>query len=478
MQSSPLTLNQQHAENRTRMDLMQSEAMIQARSYRSSRFITILAFLSGMGLMIHVRLGVRLSLTELFAPFLFVAMSAGLRELLANRVIRNLIFFIGLNLVGIVVSDLLGDVPFMDTMKGVAKPVFILLLAINFGLLFVHGVRFLIPIYFGFFVGSVLHLFFNTGDDLYDFSLSSMDYAFFVFRVSTAVNLSAGIAGFYLLKVNRFLGLVPMVVAMVISVVFSSRSAMVVWFAATCALIYATRWTAINWVSVYSPKRVIWAFFSGSFVLGMISYLIHIEVSKLDLLSQTSKQKANIEQLDNSIGYGPIGLLMAGRAEVVGSILMIADSPIIGHGTSSLCGDYFVRAFHLANQRRTADSAQLDAEMRHEKIMTGHSIMFHSWASHGILALPLWLFILSSLFRSLTVLLLVKSPYTPFLVLQVISLFWDIFFSPLAVQTRAWIPLSLAFFAFYIPQVQHEAAFHLMQWNRSSRSPIGKPAVA
>ena len=449
---------------KSRIEQVQSEALIRANSYRSSRFITIVAFLSGLGLMINVRIGVRLSLTELFAPFLFVAMAAGLNRLLANPVVRNLIFFVGLNLVGIVVSDMLGDVPFADSMRGIAKPVFILLLFINFGLLFIQGLQFIIPIYFGFILGALLHLFFNTGDDQFDFTLASMDYAFFVFRVSALVSLTAGLAGFFLLKIHRSLMLIAISLGMGVSVVFSGRSAVVVWLSATIALYFATRSSSVDWVSVLYPRRKMVSFVISSIALGILSYFAYAELATSGFLPESSKQKLNREQLENEIGFGPIGLLMAGRAEVVGSILMIYDSPIIGHGTSSMCGEYFLRAYRLAGQKKISEREIVG--MVQGRVVTGHSILFHSWASHGILVLPLWIYVLMSLFRSLTIMVMVKSLYAPLFVLQIIGVFWDVFFSPLSVNTRAWIPLLLAFFAFYIPHVQQHASFQLAQLNK------------
>ncbi|MDZ4851314.1 MAG: hypothetical protein SGI77_18650 [Pirellulaceae bacterium] len=446
-------------EKLTAQEKIQTEALIRSTSNRTGRFIAIVAFLSGLGLMINVRLGVRLSLTELFTPFLFIAMSSGLGRLLTNRVVRNLIALVALNLIGIALSDTLNDVPFEDTLKGVAKPLFILLLFINFGLLFVQSVRFIIPLAFGLTAGAILHLGFNTADDLYDFSLNSMEYAFFVFRASHVVNLGTAMSAYFLYKWKPPLAVLPILAGTVVSVAYSGRSAIVVWLCATLAVVYCLRPYAINWWEVMHPRRKIFGFLIASFLLMNLSYFTYIQLVESEVFRMSEKQKANLRQIENDIGYGPVGLLMAGRAEVVGSILMILDEPIFGHGTSSNAGPYFVRAYRMAGQKNVVEN-QIDGILW-GRITTGHSIFFHAWAANGILVVPLWIYIMVTIFRVLALLMLSKDAYVPLLIVPVIGLYWDIFFSPLSVQTRAWIPLALAFGAFYIPELQAKATHQL-----------------
>jgi hypothetical protein len=75
--------------------------------------------------------------------------------------------------------------------------------------------------------------------------------------------------------------------------------------------------------------------------------------------------------------------------------------------------------------------------------ISGHSTIIDWWLSYGILALPFWIFLLIQCYICLTKYIFVYKPLTAYLLVGVISLVWDVFFSPFGIRIRYEIMIAL-----------------------------------
>lgn len=448
MNNSPLALK----------PLTQKNAFVLERhqaAYRSTLFITIIAFLAGLGLMVHVRIGVRVSTTELLSPLIFISLSRGLRGVMENRTIRNSIFFLCLYIFAVVVSDYLCDVPMIEHVKGLARPVLILWMLINFGLIIFQGTKYILPICIGFVFGSILHLLFNTAKDEYDFSLTSMEYAYFVFRVTPFVTSAAAVASYFSWRLKSpSIAIFCLLVGMAVTVVSAGRASVFSWFVGIMAVFIAVYRANPNWYAVLRPTQSMIQTFFAVTILSLTSYYVYKSLAVYGVIGRGVKAAGNLKQLENDVGWGPIGLLINGRPDAISSIFMILDSPLYGHGTTSQSGAYLLRAMKLTNQIPTA----LDvAAILNGRRSGGHSIIWGQWASNGILTVPFWLYVLMQIGRLATMLVLAKDSYIALLAMIFTGMIWEIFFSPCSVLMRSYAPLILVFAAFYIPELQKTA---------------------
>jgi len=429
-------------------------------------FTSISAFVFGLGLMIHFRVGVRVSLTEILVPFLIATHSNKLQQLFQNSSIVLGLKLLVLYGVSIAMSDFLQDVPFEDTIRAIVIVGFLFTILISVGLILIEGLGLIVTILSGFAFGTLLHLFFNTAGDLYDFSSESLQYAFFVFRFSPALTSWTCLLAYHLsAKGKTKTALMLIISSMVIAVYFTTRSACFSWLLAVTCCSYAMLQKGVDSHTLLFPARKMVVLAVALSVMSIGSYYLYRELATRGLLGNSLKAQDNLKVLYSESETGVLGLLMRGRTEVLASILMILDSPIIGLGTSADSSNYYDEAFAIAGK----GTASFSTYTPHEdgRIRSGHSMIFHSWASNGIFALPFWLYVLFMLYRTIIMLMLSKSKYLWLLILLLISAIWDIVFSPMSVQSRAWIPCLLAFSAVYLAQVRQSALSTLDPYNRS-----------
>jgi hypothetical protein len=436
-----------------------STAMGASKAIRSERFLWLVAFLMGLGLFINVRISVRLSLTELCWPFFFVSLSTMMATVQANRVLRNAILFLFLHMIAVALSDFIADVPADDFRRSIAKPIFILGLLVNFSLLFAFGTRYIIPLWIGLVCSTALHMFFNSSGDPYDYSLSSMQYAFYVFRVMPFVGLFASLACYFYYDRFKPLAILALLTSAGLSVFLSGRSAIFAYLLAIGMVLYSMWIRTTPWEQVLRPGRSLLQLGLISVVVAMGSFYMYTYIATQGLLGDSAKQKSNMRELDNKIGYGPIGLIMSGRAETVASLLMIMDSPIFGHGSTSAGGAYYLKAFQLAGVKKFEEKDI--PGIQYGRVNGGHSIVFSHWAANGLLTVPFWGYVVIRLIRLAIVLCLAKDPLIGLFAILFAGMSWDLVFSPLSVMMRSYVPMILAFSAFYVPLLEAKARAHL-----------------
>jgi O-antigen ligase len=147
-----------------------------------------------------------------------------------------------------------------------------------------------------------------------------------------------------------------------------------------------------------------------------------------------------LEKYENQT-QGGMGLLLGGRAESLVSTQAIADSPIIGHG--SWAKDYsYVALFIEALEKR---GGPLTTEYSSSGLIPSHSFLLGSWVEHGIFGGLFWIYIFVLCLRSLYSLFRIPSAPRPLVTFVILTLMWDVLFSPFAAQQRFIVPVELCF---------------------------------
>ncbi|MDR6413289.1 hypothetical protein [Pseudarthrobacter sulfonivorans] len=137
---------------------------------------------------------------------------------------------------------------------------------------------------------------------------------------------------------------------------------------------------------------------------------------------------------------GDYGSLLSSRSEFFLSIGTILKQPLLGGGSFSLASpDTVQNAASLYNAwgyTSVASRMLLD-------VPAYHSTLLGSWAENGVLALPFWLAVLGVFIKGL-VSVLYRECHAPALVaLLCTSGIWDLMFSPFGAERRMWLALSV-----------------------------------
>lgn len=136
-----------------------------------------------------------------------------------------------------------------------------------------------------------------------------------------------------------------------------------------------------------------------------------------------------------------IGLL-SGRAETIGAILALYDSPILGHGSYAKdYKGYGVASALLAGLPIQNYLAQYKSD---ENYMPAHSHFWGAWVNNGIMGGVFWLYVLLAvLLKFLRRYFFLFKDYQAYLMLGILSTTWNILFSPFS--QKPFLGTTLAF---------------------------------
>jgi hypothetical protein len=130
---------------------------------------------------------------------------------------------------------------------------------------------------------------------------------------------------------------------------------------------------------------------------------------------------------------GRFGLIISGRINVVGAMLALADSPIIGYGSwADDNNGYFYRAFELLGY--DPKEVATDQTLYDNRIPT-HSYILEAWVEHGLLAAGFWFFTLWFMVRFIKRVPFMEPTLMLVMCVQFWLFLWNMFFSPLGVRS-------------------------------------------
>ena len=147
-------------------------------------------------------------------------------------------------------------------------------------------------------------------------------------------------------------------------------------------------------------------------------------------------------------------ILLGGRSESIVSLQAIKDSPILGHGSWAKGPEYR----YLYYQLLEAEGFQINwnaSYLTRIDTIPSHSILLGTWVENGVLAGLFWAFILYLALRALVAGVLGRRPATSIEFLAIMTLLWDIPFSPFGADRRSTMAVLIAIAAAVIAD-QHK----------------------
>ena len=133
---------------------------------------------------------------------------------------------------------------------------------------------------------------------------------------------------------------------------------------------------------------------------------------------------------------GKLGIIFGGRPEGLVAARAIMDSPILGHGSYAV--DYKYYELLQEYRYRFGYAEGDDAEDVEDPGIPTHSHLTMSWVEGGFLASLFWFYMLMLIAGCIIHLTETPHPLGPFYMYLLISLTWDILFSPFGLTRRIW----------------------------------------
>jgi len=138
---------------------------------------------------------------------------------------------------------------------------------------------------------------------------------------------------------------------------------------------------------------------------------------------------------------GEWGVLIGGRTNLVGSVIAISDSPLIGHGSRPSDEEYSERT-RVVLEANGYDVTYLDTTA---SAILGHGALLGAWVAAGILGVLFWLVLLRVVARALLVAHNLPPLIQPLVAFVGLQIGWDAAFSGFGGLGKLSLPITLIF---------------------------------
>jgi len=389
----------------------------------------LLAFLFGLGAVTQIRIVGAMGITEAFcivlAPFVLVNIWPKFKEAKAHKILLLLFLWV----VSAIITDLYRETETRDALKGIFALPFL-------GAVFIIAVALL-------------------WDDLMRVRWIALGMALsgiislYAFQVQSVVGLAES-TGVDLEEVMNFktyyAGVVFLIVGALVILLFRNWPRLTIWILLVSSVIFlygglrsgflslllsaGGAWLAQNrFLSLRAIQRDTMILVIVAIIGGLVAMETYVYAIESGWLGEDEERKYEM-QTDSNIG------LLEGRAEFIGALLAIKDSPLIGYGSWAVDKEnYGAQMLEYIDDREAAD-IRYRKSMEKNLYMPTHSHIWQAWVWHGFLGGLFWMFILVLMVRFFKYAIHLCRPLIAYFILLLTTSGWDLFFSPFQSRPR------------------------------------------
>lgn len=172
---------------------------------------------------------------------------------------------------------------------------------------------------------------------------------------------------------------------------------------------------------------------------GALSGSLVTLVTRTGLISAGAKEKNRAQE------HSSMGLLIGGRPEILVSSRAVMASPILGYGSWAQNLKYTEMYYDMAIKYDIPIDNLQSIEDADEATIPAHSHIMSTWIQAGILGAVFWLYVLWIVLKGLMRVALALPPLAPLITWMLVSIVWDVFFSPFGNTRRSIDSLVILF---------------------------------
>lgn len=397
----------------------------------------LLVFLIGLLSLIQVRVVGTFGIAELIAIAAFPFIKP-FKIIQKNKRVKKMMVLLFLGIIGLIFANLYNNIGLKNSFKGVFfLTVFFIVIPFAYWLLN-NNYRRILYYAAGLALSNILSfLFFPTSalQSMLEISGSSaanlMDVWFIYFLQPTAVI----IAGLLYFKNKKKSSILFIIFFAVFSLVKGSRNIFLIWSIASMILLIIGDLTEIN--KVHKFKRI-------KSSLPFLIVLLFISLFGIKNAYQSFAEDGSLGErakkkfMQQNYESGSLGILSS-RIEFIIGLEAIYERPIIGYGSYPLDKKRLKELVYSKYKIELPHSILLTRKER----LSGHSHLLNSYIYGGVLGVFFWLYAFSLVILFLRKYLFYDIKMVSFLIILIISWFWDFFFSPFAYRLQEAMLLVL-----------------------------------
>ncbi len=396
-------------------------------------FLDVLAFVIPVTQVIKIHLVGELYGPDIAYPVVFLFLFFSTRREKWPRELRTGIMLAALWFVGAVISDIYQSTSWEDIARGWSKILLFVVILLGIYQLVRNDLRRIILLILGEALGITLEALVNP--DI----LAAYDP--WKFGVGAGVTIAIIYLACIVLPANVFWRLIGATIIIATSFLSLALNVRALFGFTFLTGIFAAAKIAID--SRKSSRRLTVVQFAVAivFILTVVQgmFFIYSTAASQGWLGLDAQDKYEAQTRGGS------SVLMGGRDEILVSIQAVVDSPIIGHG--SWARDiYYVAMLRDLLEAKGTDVA-FSGNIFDNDVIPAHSHLMGSWVESGVLGGVFWIWALIISFRASFAMVNLRRPEMPFVAFVLISLVWNILFSPFAAfmrfQTAAALYLAI-----------------------------------
>lgn len=336
--------------------------------------------------------------------------------------LKTLYFFMGLWLLGQVISDAFNHTPIRDSMRGAGLILFFGLSVLAMSILIGHNEKRKMLFFVGLMLGTLASVRFQP-------TQATVDYPW-KFGYAWGITLLVLLIGSHFYAKRQFLisGLLLVAISAV-NLMFNYRGP-ILEILVTLALVYPIIPDQIAGLRLLPqsnlPRLVVLA--GLSVIAAATSQAAVRFVTQAGYISGEAQAKNESQEKSGN-------LLLGGRPEFAVGFQAALDHPIVGHG--SWAKDY--KYFEMLNDQLVENGTieyDKDFDLGADGLIPGHSHIITAWVWSGIAGLIFWAYLACFVFAGVTRFAILRPSFVPIYVWLLIAMLWDIFFSPFAAGRR------------------------------------------
>ncbi len=387
----------------------------------------LMVFAIGATAAIDVDLVGRVTISELLIVFALPFLISTTR-IWSKRVLLFFKLFV-IAFIGMAISDLFVNHVTNDYfLKGTARYAFMLAICVFWYCVTIADRNILLWYMWGLVPGGIIRFFRVSEFDRETIVNSSQGYDFWAVKGTPLILIGVCLTALYCFRKSRFMAAAVITSGGILNALIASRSKSAAILFGAFVVARSKKGATTNLVRPALVSLVgIALLYFGYIISAPKGYLGEYQRLKFENQSQTI------------FGVSPLGLLMGGRTDFLESLLAVRDAPVWGTGSWSIPRVYLFEAHDLVGDPYSKEVLSLRVAKTAES--SGHSVIFGSWATGGILVLPFWgytLYLCSSL---LLFTISRVDKFTPFLAINGAMILFALFFNPFSLTSRNSIGL-------------------------------------
>jgi hypothetical protein len=343
---------------------------------------------------------------------------------LLRREFAMIYILMALWLFGLVIADAYNNTPVVDRMRGTALIIFFALDLASLTILLGHNQRRQLLFLVGHTIGSLSFVKLQP-------NAASADYPW-KFGYAQGVTLLVMLVASYYYNRRRYLVSVMLILGICATNLIFNYRGPVLELLIALVLVHPIVPERVGNLRILPASRIVRTFVLVILTIGAAGTareLVHL-VTQFGIVDEDAQAKNEAQAQGGN-------LLLGGRPEFAVGLRAALDSPIIGHGSWAKDPKYYEMLYDALVESGEQDEQRGgDIISGGDPLIPAHSGIVNAWVWAGIFGLVFWIYIVWLVMNGVLNIALMRPPFAPLYMWLVISMFWDIFFSPFAASRR------------------------------------------